>query len=126
SRQTYSPTPSTGTPSCVQQLDESVLGDPCLANQRAKCSLCEFTRIRHCQSPLRRMSKDDVTAGLMIHRISHALECGDGRSAGTDRQPAPVSTSTNSSVIGGGGASPCFSRLARYPWIASLMLASAS
>jgi hypothetical protein len=62
----------------------------------------------------------------MIHRVTEALKGANRFSTGADRLAAHGATSISSSLIGGGTASPCFFRLARYPSIASLMFASAS
>src|SRR5579859_2620165 len=67
-----------------------------------------------------------MAAGLMVHLIAQLLKCAYGVLAGANWQAAHAGISTISSLIGGGTGSPCFLRLARYPVMASLMLARAS
>src|SRR5579863_3407388 len=58
--------------------------------------------------------------------VAQLLKSAGGVLAGAIGQAAQAGISTISSLIGGGGGSPCFLRLARYPVMASLMLAKAS
>src|SRR5713226_8526547 len=62
----------------------------------------------------------------MIHFVAQLLKNADGVLAGANGQAAHAGISTISSLMGGGTGSPCFLRLARYPVMASLMLARAS
>ena len=59
------------------------------------------------------MSKNNMTARLMVDSIAEPTKGFYGFLAGTNRQIAHVETSTISSVIGGGIGSPCCLRLAR-------------
>src|ERR1700691_3739870 len=72
------------------------------------------------------MAQNDMAGSLMVHLVAHLLKSADGLLAGANGQAAHAGISTISSLMGGGVGSPCFLRLARYPVIASLMLARAS
>ena len=76
-------------------------------------SFGQFPMVRYGEPALRWMSEDDVATRLMIDDVAHLLESSDGVSTRANGQTAHVSTSTSSSVIGRGTASPCFSKLAR-------------
>lgn len=109
-----------------QQRTELFLRQTGFTNERAKRAFGQFPVIRHGQPAARSVAKNDIAAGLVIHDVTDALERLDRVRAGTDGQAAHAGISTISSVIPGGIGSPCFLRLARYPWIASQMLAIAS
>lgn len=97
-----------------------------LANERAERAFGQLWMIGHGQTAARSVSKDDVAAGWMVHRVAGAPESLDRVRAGTHGQAAHTGTSTISSVMAAGIGSPCFLRLARYPWMASRMLTIAS
>src|SRR5437762_13923802 len=73
-----------------------------------------------------RMAQDNVAAGLMIHLVTQLFKSANSILAGANGQAAHAGISTISSLMGGGTGSLCFLRLARYPVMASLMLATAS
>ena len=112
--------------SCSQQFAELFPGQTGFPNQRAKRAFGQLPVIGHRQSATRSVAQDDVAAGLMVHRVADAAESLDRVCARTDGKAAHAGISTISSVMPRGIGSPCFLRLARYPWMASRMLAIAS
>ena len=112
--------------SCSQQFAELFPGQTGFPNQRAKRAFGQLPVIGHRQSATRSVAQDDMAAGLVVHRVADAPESLDRIRAGADGKAAHAGISTISSVMPRGIGSPCFWRLARYPWMASRMLAVAS
>lgn len=109
-----------------QQLAELFLGQTGLADEHAQCALGQLPVIRDGQTATRRMAQDDVAAGLVVHRVADTDESFDRVRARTNGKAAHAGTSMISSLMPRGTGSPCCLRLARYPWMASRMLAIAS
>src|SRR5207244_12272274 len=92
----------------------------------AQCPVGELAMIGHCEPPHLSMAQNDMTSSFVVELIADLFKGADGFIARTHGQAAHAEISTISSLMGGGTGSPCFLRLARYPVMASLMLARAS
>src|SRR6266511_2115093 len=109
-----------------KQFAELFPGDAGLADKGAERAFGQLAMIGNSQTPTRWMPQDDVAASLVVHFVTEFSESFDRVCTGTDRQAVHTGTSTISSVMPPGIGSPCFLRLARYPWMASRMWAIAS
>lgn len=110
----------------LKQCDELFPGEPGLADKGAQEIFGEPGMVGHGQAPARGVAQNHVAAGLVLKLIPDLAECLDSLSTGTGREPSHTGTSIIFSVIEPGTGSPCFSKLRRYPWIASRMLAMTS
>jgi hypothetical protein len=95
------------------------------ANQCPQCPFCQLPMIRHGESARLWMTQNDMAAGLMVRLVTKLLKARThlGRSI---RAAGSCWNLDDLLANGGDTGSPCFLRLARYPVMASLTLASAS
>jgi len=97
-----------------KQFLEFVGRQPRLPYDGSQCARLNLPMSGNSQATKRMaiLTQDHVAPGLMVNLIALPLESPDDLVAGQNRQFAHRVTSTNSSSIGGGTGSPCFSRLA--------------
>jgi hypothetical protein len=100
-------------PVLLEQFRELFFGQACVSNQRTKRAFRKLAVIGHGQAAARRVTDNNVAAGLMILGVTDFAKALDGVRARTHRKATHTLTSTMASVMGGGMGSPCFLRLAR-------------
>jgi len=61
----------------LQQLPELLLCDTGLADESPECALGQFTMVGHRQAPARRVTEDDMTAGLVVYLVAHTAKGPD-------------------------------------------------
>lgn len=112
----------------LQQCFELAHRKSGLADDRTQRSLGNLFVIRHYDTTMRSylLPKHHVAAALTVKNIAQRAERFDDAATRNDRELPCHHTSTSSSVIGGGTASPLASRLSMYTEIASRTLARAS
>ena len=97
----------------LEQFGELIFGQARVADEGAERSLGEFAVVGNSETTTRRVTENEVTAGLMVNRVANLAEGFDRIRARATRKTAHRATSTMASVMGAGMGSPCFLRLAR-------------
>src|ERR1700733_703047 len=85
-----------------EQVDKLFFREARFTDQCPQSSFGQFPVIWNGEAAHLRMTKNDMTASLMIHLIAHFLKSADGVLAGANGQAAHAGISTISSLMGGG------------------------
>src|SRR4051794_25768325 len=96
-----------------QQGLELIYSQTCLPNDRPQCSGGNLRMVGNCEPSMRRCNvpQGDMTAALSIDLVSNLSQCLHYVASRHSRQATHGLTSTTSSEMEGGIASPCASRL---------------